>query len=331
MENANLTRKQQKIFAGNTTISEEQIAVFGSKTQTGTMAFSKDPDVIQNENWQNGWQNATVLEEAPFEEDFNAIDFVESYNLAYLFQKGIPEYSENTTYFKGSICLVINNDKPTLYYSKTDNNTGNNPATDSTNWANLYSYISSFISVNFALIDGSNLTKGFQFINSFDIQSGDVEIDINNLNDGARHIIYIDNLTTTNFVDNNLPYIQLGTDGVADSSNIYNYLILQQLTNNINNIFCIGNPSTTRFNISYNSNDNMTNIYDNYIIELSSFNEKYITIFVKRYMVNNENYLRYIEGKCIVENNNFNFLKFSSTLVSSNPFQTGSVKHYRII
>lgn len=157
MENTNLTRKQQKIFAGNTTISEEQIAVFGSKTQTGTMAFSKDPDIIQNENWQNGWQNATVLEEAPFEEDFNAISFVNSYNTAYLLQKGIPEYSASTTYFKGSICLLIDNDgNPTLYYSKTDNNTGNNPATDSANWSNLYSYILSLINNNFVKLDGSN-------------------------------------------------------------------------------------------------------------------------------------------------------------------------------
>lgn len=157
MESTNLTRKQQKIFAGNTTITDEQIAVFGSKTQTGTMTFSKDPDVIQNENWQKGWQNATVIDEAPFEEDFNAISFVNSYNTAYLLQKGIPEYSENTTYFKGSICMIIdNNGEPTIYYSKTDNNTGNNPATDSTNWANLYNYISSLISNNFVILDGSN-------------------------------------------------------------------------------------------------------------------------------------------------------------------------------
>ena len=156
MENTNLTRKQQKIFAGNTTITDEQIAVFGSKTKTGTMQFSLDPDSIQTESWGEGWQGATVLEQAPFEEDFNAVGFVDSYNIAYLLQKGIPEYSDNTTYFKGSICLVIDNDKPTLYYSKTDNNTGNNPATDSTNWANLYNYISSLISNNFVILDGSN-------------------------------------------------------------------------------------------------------------------------------------------------------------------------------
>lgn len=154
MENTNLTRKQQKIFAGNTTVSEEQIAIFGSKANTGTMEFSKDPDIIQNEYYSKGWQTATLLEEAPLQEDFNAIDFVESYNLAYLFQKGIPEYSENTTYFKGSICLVIDNDKPTLYYSKTDNNTGNNPATDSDNWANY----TDIIAEGYAKADGSNAT-----------------------------------------------------------------------------------------------------------------------------------------------------------------------------
>ena len=171
MENTNLTRKQQKIFAGNTTISEEQIAVFGSKTQTGTMAFSKDPDVIQNENWQNGWQNATVLEEAPFEEDFNAISFVNSYNTAYLLQKGIPEYSASTTYFKGSICSIINStSEPSLYYSLTDNNIGNNPTTDSTNWAKY----SDIFSDDYTKIDGSNAT----FSNLSDIAKQNI-IDIN--------------------------------------------------------------------------------------------------------------------------------------------------------
>lgn len=160
MENTNLTRKQQKIFAGNTTITDEQIAVFGSKTKTGTMQFSLDPDSIQTESWGEGWQGATVLEQAPFEEDFNAISFVNSYNIAYLFQKGIPEYSENTTYFKGSICLVIDNDKPTLYYSKTDNNTGNNPATDSTNWSNLFDIFNGI----FANVNLSNLSTEGQAI-----------------------------------------------------------------------------------------------------------------------------------------------------------------------
>ncbi len=138
MENTNLTRKQQKIFAGNTTISEEQIAVFGSKAQTRIMQFSLDPDVIQSENWGKGWQNATILEEAPFEEDFNAISYVNTYNMAYLLQKGIPEYNENTTYYKGSIAMLIDEDgKPTLYYSKTDSNLNHNPSTDTTNWEEL--------------------------------------------------------------------------------------------------------------------------------------------------------------------------------------------------
>lgn len=211
MENTNLQRKQQKIFAGNTTITDEQIAVFGSKTKTGTMQFSLDPDSIQTESWGEGWQGATVLEQAPFEEDFNAVGFVDSYNIAYLLQKGIPEYSENTTYFKGSICLVINNDKPTLYYSKTDNNTGNNPATDSTNWANLYSYISSFISGNFALIDGSNATfdnlsstakgnissfVGWEKISEFEIDNV-AEIEFTNLNDGYQHKFKFINITSS--------------------------------------------------------------------------------------------------------------------------------------
>ncbi len=135
-----LERKEQLIFSSENI--NNNVAVFGSKAQTGTMEFSNDPNIIQGINnnginWNNGWSSAVLNGNSPLMEDFNAVSYVNSYNLAYLLQKGIAEWSENTTYFKGNICMVINSkNEPNLYYSYTDNNKGNNPIndTDGNNW-----------------------------------------------------------------------------------------------------------------------------------------------------------------------------------------------------
>lgn len=131
----NLLRKEQLIFANNKT--NNQVAVFGSRAQSGAMSFSDDPNIIQNVenggvNWCNGWESAVINSNSPFMEDFNAISYVNSYNIAYLLQKGIPEWSENTIYYKGSITVTINelDSIPTFYYSIADNNKGNNPKLD---------------------------------------------------------------------------------------------------------------------------------------------------------------------------------------------------------
>lgn len=137
----NLSRKEQLIFANNKT--NNQVAVFGSKAQSGTMSFSDDPNIIQNIenegiNWNNGWESAVINGNSPLMEDFNAISYVNSYNMAYVLQKGIPEYSSNTTYYKGDICLIINEGIPSLYYSLIDNNKGNNPTEETTKWGLFY-------------------------------------------------------------------------------------------------------------------------------------------------------------------------------------------------
>ena len=138
----NLSRKEQLIFANNKT--NNQVAVFGSKAQSGTMSFSDDPNIIQNiedegVNWHNGWEAAVINGNSPLMEDFNAISYVNSYNMAYILQKGIPEYSSNTTYYKGNLCLIINKyGIPSLYYSLIDNNKGNDPIKETTKWSLFY-------------------------------------------------------------------------------------------------------------------------------------------------------------------------------------------------
>lgn len=50
----------------------------------------------------------------------------------------INKWNSELTFNAGDLTFLVNNNLPYLYYSKTDNNTGNNPATDSTNWSNLF-------------------------------------------------------------------------------------------------------------------------------------------------------------------------------------------------
>lgn len=182
-----LTRKEQLIFANSSTTN--QVAVFGSKAQTGTMAFSSDPDVIQDvenngQNWQAGWNNAVINGNSPLMEDFNAILYVNSYNIAYLLQKGIAEWSANTTYYIGDIVKIINDNKPILYFCKVAETTGinHNPTTDDTNWELFFdknefldidlsnisengeNVIKNLISTNYADIDLSNTTPSQSFI-----------------------------------------------------------------------------------------------------------------------------------------------------------------------
>lgn len=193
-----LERKEQLIFSNTNTSSN--VAVFGSKAQTGTMEFSDDPNIIQGvnnngANWNNGWNSAVLNGNSPLMEDFNAISYVNSYNLAYLLQKGVAEWSENTTYFRGNICMVINeNFEPTLYYSYIDSNKGNNPSTDEneTYWKQLQlggtgapvgSIITSTIPLNNAnlhLADGTKLAptgiyeKFYNFMNNLKETNPDI-------------------------------------------------------------------------------------------------------------------------------------------------------------
>lgn len=123
----NLARKTQKIFASES--GTNQLAAFGSMI-SGTPIYTDDPEVIQTEVYTQGWQAAVANNTAPFMQEDNAVLYGLSYQIAYLLQKGFPEWDENTTYFTNGYCQY--NGVP--YFSLTDNNIGNNPSTDTTNW-----------------------------------------------------------------------------------------------------------------------------------------------------------------------------------------------------
>lgn len=130
-----IQRKTQKIFCNSA--DSDQIAVFGSMA-TGNPVYSNDVEQLQsNEAYEIGWDAATLEDKAPFMEEMNGMQYGITKQLAYNFQEGIPEYDTGTTYYIGSIVKVLEDNKPVLYTSLTDENLGNNPVTDATNWERL--------------------------------------------------------------------------------------------------------------------------------------------------------------------------------------------------
>ena len=125
-----ILRKDQKIFAGSV-LPTNVVAQFGSLS-AGAKQYSSDLDVIQAlPIWGSGWINALVNGSAPALQDRNAVDYVTTYQLAYLMEQGIPDYSATQNYFVGSYCK----DETTgvMHVSKTNDNQ-NNALNDSTNW-----------------------------------------------------------------------------------------------------------------------------------------------------------------------------------------------------
>lgn len=126
-----ITRKQQKVFAVDATNN----GVFGS-LQANDPAYSQDPDAIQGRTaYSNGWNDATYSsEKLPPLEEFQALQYLFSRQLAYLMQEGIAEWDTNTTYYKGALVKSIQSDGSfILYASLIDNNQGN-LVTDTTKW-----------------------------------------------------------------------------------------------------------------------------------------------------------------------------------------------------
>lgn len=144
-----------KIFGNSPTI---QTGVFGSET-AGNIQYSEDPTTIQSLSaWSEGLGGATSnATKQPALNDIQGVFKVLSSAIKNNQVSGIPLYLSTETYQIGSIVLNIEDNEPVLYYSLTANNTGN-ALTDDTNWANLYNYISSLISNNFVILDGSNAT-----------------------------------------------------------------------------------------------------------------------------------------------------------------------------
>ncbi len=130
---ANLTKVAQKIFAGSAGVDE--IAQFGSLFASGAPGtFTTDPATVQAlSNFDTGWFGAAIDGNSPAIEDMNALFFLCFYQLAYIMQKGVPEWDVTTTYYSGSMVLSSG----VLYSSLSDSNTGN--AVSSETYWKIYS------------------------------------------------------------------------------------------------------------------------------------------------------------------------------------------------
>lgn len=128
---AKLTRATQQVFAGSATNN----GVFGS-LQAGSGQYSNDVATIQSlPAYAQGWNSATISSELlPPLEEFQGLQYVSSYQLAYIFQEGIPEWDLGTTYYQGSVVKVYSSSGTLLYSSLTNDNIGNDPTTSTSNW-----------------------------------------------------------------------------------------------------------------------------------------------------------------------------------------------------
>lgn len=134
---AKINRATQKIFASNA--NENSITQFGT-AKNAEPNYTSDVETIQGSSaYLTGWANSLETDLAPFMQDSNALWYMITSQVAYLFQQGVPEYDTETEYSIGSLCKVIDNGNVNIYKSLTNNNIGNDDfSAGNANWA-LYS------------------------------------------------------------------------------------------------------------------------------------------------------------------------------------------------
>ena len=121
---ANLTRYLQKIFAENS----NQIGVFGTGVNKET---STNVETLQSAAYASGWSSAIITNKNyPIWQERDGVDYGFSYQLAYLLQKGIPDWIATETYYTNDYCKLGSD----IYYSLQDNNIGQNPAGTTGYW-----------------------------------------------------------------------------------------------------------------------------------------------------------------------------------------------------
>jgi hypothetical protein len=130
-----ITRKTAVQFGGSLAASGN-VAIFGSLA-LNTIGYSIDPAVIQAAAaWLGGWASAVVGNNAPAKQDRNAVDYVFSWQIAYLLQQGLAEYDPATVYWTNGFCASAG----VIYISTADNNLGN-PVTNTNFWKTLASTV----------------------------------------------------------------------------------------------------------------------------------------------------------------------------------------------
>lgn len=186
-----ITRKTQRVFAGDVSATGV-VAQFGS-LKAGSPAYSSDPDVIQalaafGGGFGPALINAPDGKASPALQDFNALMYLVTRQVAYTLAQGMPEWDVGQEYFINGFCSVDG----VVFISKTNNNTGNDPVTDTNNWKTL---ASTLLSVSDSVLKARVCFNGFTggLYSQFNVSS------VTRLGTGAYQINFINALADENY------------------------------------------------------------------------------------------------------------------------------------
>lgn len=135
--------------------------IFGSAQQSNNNSGQVTSDYSQIPSlpaFKQGWNEATITSKAlPPLEEMQGLQSYYSYLINYLYQQGIAPWSSTYTYYVGNMAVVIDSgtNKLRMFSSLTNDNTGNNPLTDTTNWDEKFFFDSSFQAALAAKMDTS--------------------------------------------------------------------------------------------------------------------------------------------------------------------------------
>lgn len=150
---AKIPRVTQPIFAGSAANNGQ----FGS-AQAGTKLLTNDlPTIMGLSAWAQGWLDAVIGgSKFPPLEEFQALAYVETTQIAYLLQEGIAEYDSGSTYYLNGI--VKKPGTMQLFGSLTNANQGNALPAFGSNNANWQSLIDLTNPLSGALKASNNLS-----------------------------------------------------------------------------------------------------------------------------------------------------------------------------
>lgn len=124
---AKIPRKLQKIFGSNA--GPQDIGKFGSLA-AGAPSYTTDPDVIQDlSQFTGGWVSSILGNNSPAIQDRNALDYLMTYQLAYLLQQGVPEWDSATEYHTDSVVQSSG-----VLFKSIQNNNTNHLVSDGAWW-----------------------------------------------------------------------------------------------------------------------------------------------------------------------------------------------------
>lgn len=140
---ARINRATQKIFgssANSTAITQFGTAKDAEPKYLDDMPLGGNPiEFLQsNSSFTTGWANSLEQDLAPFMQDSNALWYMITSQVAYLLKNGIAEYDVNTTYDKGDLAKVVQQNGTVVIYKSLQNDNLGHATNESGYWV-MYS------------------------------------------------------------------------------------------------------------------------------------------------------------------------------------------------